>query len=353
VDVAVAVAAPRPLTVALCGAGLMGSQIAAEYALGGHAVTVVARDPAAARDRIACALALAAETGVATEPDIAAANDRLSYVADPDAVAPDTDLVIESIAEDLPAKGALLTVVGAAAPDATLTSNTSSLSIRAIGEACGYPERTIGTHYWNPPLLMPLVEVIVSETTAPGRAERVETVLREMGKRPVRVARDVPGFVWNRLQLALLREAVWIAEQGVADPAAIDEIVRDGLARRWRYTGPFETAALGGAATFERIADNLWPELSAAETLAGLRRWLPGEPEELAFLRERRDRGLADDLRQDHHRGRNRNADHAHDGQRDRNGDGDGDRRRDRDHEQDRDHDHDHDHDHNREEVRA
>jgi 3-hydroxybutyryl-CoA dehydrogenase len=291
--------AARPLKVAVCGAGLMGSQIAAEYALGGHAVAVVARDLAAARERIGRAVASAVEAVGAPGAAAAAAADSLAYLADPGAIDPDTDLVVESIAEDLAAKGALLARAGAASPDATIASNTSSLSIRAIGEACGYPERTIGTHYWNPPLLMPLVEVIVSDATHPGRVERVETALRAMGKRPVRVARDVPGFVWNRLQLALLREAVWIAEQGVADPAVIDEIVRDGLARRWRYTGPFQTAALGGAATFERIANNLWPELSDAAALTDLNRWLPGEPAALGHLRERRDRGLAEELRRD------------------------------------------------------
>jgi 3-hydroxyacyl-CoA dehydrogenase len=99
--------------------------------------------------------------------------------------------------------------------------------------------------------------------------------------------------------LALLREAVWLVENGVASPATVDEIVRDGLARRWRYTGPFQTAALGGAATFERVANLLWPALSTATSLQDLRQWLDESPEKTGPLRERRDRGLAADMRAD------------------------------------------------------
>ena len=122
-------------------------------------------------------------------------------------------------------------------------------------------------------------------------------IARALGKRPVLVDRDVDGFVWNRMQLALLREAVWLVEHGVASPRTVDEIVRDGLARRWRYTGPFQTAALGGADTFERVAANLWPVLSCTTELEDLRRWLDESPDVTGPVRERRDQGLAAELR--------------------------------------------------------
>ena len=180
-----------------------------------------------------------------------------------------------------------------------MASNTSSIPITAIGQAIGAGERTIGAHYWNPPLLMPMVEVIRGDHTAPAVVEEMTATLRALGKQPVLVDQDVPGFAWNRLQLALLREAVWLVENGVATPETVDEIVRDGLARRWRYTGPFQTAALGGAETFERVAANLWPVLSDAATLKNLRRWLNEAPEITGPVRERRDAGLAADLRAD------------------------------------------------------
>jgi 3-hydroxybutyryl-CoA dehydrogenase len=284
--------------VALLGPGLMGAQIACEYALGGHEVVVLARRPEVAQERIARGLATAREHGLATGEEVAAARELITVTTDV-STALDARIIVESVVEELAEKAAALAPVIAVAPQAIVASNTSSIPITAIGEASGAPERTIGAHYWNPPLLMPLVEVIRGEQTADRVVAEMTATLRGLGKRPVLVDRDVAGFVWNRLQLALLREAVWIVERGVASPETVDEIVRDGLARRWRYTGPFQTAALGGASTFERVAANLWPVLSRARTLTDLRQWLDESPGTTGPLRERRDNGLAEDLRAD------------------------------------------------------
>ena len=175
------------------------------------------------------------------------------------------DLVVESVPEDLPLKGEVLTPIAARFPDAVIASNTSSLSIGAIGEACGAPERTVGTHYWNPPLLMPLVEVIAGPHSRPEAVELARAAVASCGKRPVLVQRDVPGFIWNRLQHALLREALWIVDNGVATPEAVDEVVRFGNARRWEHVGPFAAAALGGIGTWQRVAGELFPVLSNAD----------------------------------------------------------------------------------------
>jgi 3-hydroxybutyryl-CoA dehydrogenase len=287
------------MRVAVPGAGLMGAQIGVEYALGGHDVIFIVRTEEPAWQRIEQALMLVESTGLATPDQVASARDRISLSTDLADIGDGCDLVVENITEDLAAKGEVLALAGRIAPRAVLASNTSSISITAIGDAAGFSERTIGTHYWNPPLLMPLVEIIKTERTATGLVEPVVAALQAMGKRPVVADRDVPGFVWNRMQLALLREAVWLVENGVASPETVDQIVREGLARRWRYTGPFQTAALGGAHTFERVAANLWPEISSATELHDLRRWLPDNPEELKELRARRDRGLVDDLKAD------------------------------------------------------
>jgi 3-hydroxybutyryl-CoA dehydrogenase len=288
----------NPSRVAVLGPGLMGSQIACEYALGGHAVVVLARHAETARERIARGFATALRYQLAGEPEIEAARGRMTVEQNPEAAA-GAAIVVESLVEDLPTKVEVLTPVIAAAPEAIVASNTSSIPITAIGAAIGAPERTIGAHYWNPPLLMPLVEVIRGEQTSPEVVATMTATLRGLGKRPVPIDRDVDGFAWNRLQLALLREAVWLVENGVASPETVDEIVRDGLARRWRYTGPFQTAALGGAATFERIAANLWPVLSTATELHDLRRWLDESPETTQAVRERRDEGLAAELHAD------------------------------------------------------
>lgn len=287
------------MKIALLGPGLMGAQIACEYALGGHEVVILARRVDAAEERLARSWATALEHGLATADEIAAARDRILLTTDVAQTA-DAEIIVESVVEDLAEKAEAVKPLLELSPDAIVASNTSSIPITDIGEAVGAPEQTVGAHYWNPPLLMPLVEIIRGEATTDATVEKMETTVRSLGKRPVRVDRDVPGFVWNRLQLALLREAVWIVENGVASPAVVDEIVRDGLARRWRYTGPFQTAALGGATTFQRIAGNLWPVLSDASGVGNLRQWLDETPETTQPLRERRDSGLAADLQADH-----------------------------------------------------
>ena len=210
---------------------------------------------------------------------------------------PEPELIVESLPEDLELKAAVMGPICARHRDAIVASNTSSLSISVLGEAAGVSERIVGTHYWNPPLLMPLVEVLAGARTAEGILGRVVSLLGAIGKRPVTLAQEAPGLLWNRLQLALLRECLWLVEHGVAAPETIDEVVRDGLARRWRLTGPFETVGLGGAATFDAIAANLFPVLSSAVVCDGFGPHVPTDPDVLAALRERRDGALAAELR--------------------------------------------------------
>lgn len=286
------------MKIVLLGPGLMGSQIACEYALGGHEIVVLARRPDVAGERIERGFSTARVHGLANPEDVAAARKRMT-IAEETNGSDGARIIVESVVEDLVEKKEALLPVVARNPDAIVASNTSSIPITAIGAAIGAGERTVGAHYWNPPLLMPMVEIIRGDETAEDVVTEMTATLRALGKRPVLVDRDMQGFAWNRLQLALLREAVWLVENGVASPATVDEIVRDGLARRWRYTGPFQTAALGGAATFERVANLLWPALSQATSLQDLRRWLDESPETTGPLRERRDRGLATDMRAD------------------------------------------------------
>lgn len=290
------------MKIILLGPGLMGSQIACEYALGGHEVVVLARRPDVARERVEQGFATAQLHGLATSEQAVAARGRMTIGEESDP-ADGARIIVESVVEDLVEKKTALEPLVARNPDAIVASNTSSIPITAIGAAIGAGERTVGAHYWNPPLLMPMVEVIRGDETAGVVVDEMTATLRALGKRPVLVDRDVQGFAWNRLQLALLREAVWLVENGIASPETIDEIVRDGLARRWRYTGPFQTAALGGASTFERVANLLWPALSRATSLQYLRQWLDESTETTGPLRDRRDRGLAADMRADRDRG--------------------------------------------------
>ncbi len=299
----------------ILGAGLMGAQIGCEYALGGCRVSLFARDRARAEQRVEAALALALEHGLANETAIGRARALMSYggssggasKASSESAASggerSPELIVESLPEDLSLKADVLGELAASHPDAIVASNTSSISISALGEAAGVGERIVGTHYWNPPLLMPLVEAIAGEHTPRELLVRVLELLRAIGKRPVVLEREATGLLWNRLQLAVLRECEWLVEHGVATPATIDEVMRDGLARRWRLTGPFETVGLGGAQTFDAIAANLYPGLSSATSGHGFAPHVPHDPAVLAKLRERRDAALAAELRSEREAG--------------------------------------------------
>jgi 3-hydroxybutyryl-CoA dehydrogenase len=287
----------RDERVAILGAGLMGAQIGCEYALAGHPVVWIARERAGAEARIREALALVLRHGLADDAAIDAARGRMLHREGPPGSEGELSMIVESLPESLELKAAVLGELARHHPGATVASNTSSISISALGEAAGVAERVVGTHYWNPPLLMALVEVVGGERTPAALLARVAGLLRSIGKRPVMLQREVPGLLWNRLQLAVLRECLWLVEHGVATPETIDEVMRDGLARRWRLTGPFETVGLGGARTFEAIAENLFPSLSDAKAGAGFAEHVPGDPDLLAALRERRDGALAAELR--------------------------------------------------------
>lgn len=283
--------------VVVIGAGRMGSQIGCEYALGGHPVLFVARAPERARSRIAAALGTARRHGLASEAAVDAAGGLITIEEQiPRAGTEPAELVVESLPEDREVKRAALALAAAAWPEATIATNTSSIGVSELGRLAGISERIIATHYWNPPLLMPLVELLAGEQTPPPRLERVAEMLRRIGKRPVELCAEVPGMLWNRLQLALLREALSLVEHGVATPEQIDEVVRDGLARRWRLLGPFETVSLGGAAVFDAIAENLFPVLSDARSSGGFGPWLTDDAERLAELSRRRDAGLVREL---------------------------------------------------------
>ncbi len=283
------------MRVTIVGAGLMGAQIGCEYALGGHDVTLVARDAAAAERRVESALRLVDEHALG---ETGPARDRLRVTTDsPSSVA--CDLAVESVPEDLELKARLLREVAAGSPEAVLASNTSSIPITELGEALGAPARVVGTHYLNPPLLMPPVEVVAGERTDPAVLATVAEILEALGKQPVLVRRDVPGFVWNRLQFALLRECVWLVDEGVASTEDVDRVVRDGLARRWRRVGPFAAIGLGGVETWNRAGGNLVPEISTAAALGDLRRFVVADAEELERLGAARDSALAEELREE------------------------------------------------------
>jgi 3-hydroxybutyryl-CoA dehydrogenase len=173
------------------------------------------------------------------------------------------DLVVETIVEaPEPKREVLARAEEVAAPDAILTTNTSSLPLAALTDALYRPERLAGLHFLNPPELVELVEIIGGERTTPEVLETLVGWMEELGKAPIVVRRDVPGFVANRLQYALLREAYALVDAGVCTFADVDRAVSHGLGARWAAIGPFETMDLAGLDVHAAVAANLWPELA-------------------------------------------------------------------------------------------
>lgn len=248
----------------------MGSQIGCEYALGGHDVTLAAREVGQLERRVADALELVETSEIAAATAVEAARNRIVCVGSLGGDVLACDLAVESLPEDLELKKRLLRAVAAASPDAVLASNTSSIPISALGEAVGVPERVVGTHYLNPPLLMPPVELVAGAGTDPALVSHLHATLLALGKLPIVVRRDVPGFIWNRLQFALVRECAWLVENGVASAEDVDTVMREGLARRWRRVGPMRAIALGGLDTWNRSGRNIVPELSTVSELPDL-----------------------------------------------------------------------------------
>lgn len=176
------------------------------------------------------------------------------------------DLVVETIVEESEAKRAVLARAEELAPDAILTTNTSSLPLAALADVLRKPGRFAGLHWLNPPELVELVEVVGGERTAPETLETLAGWMEQLGKAPVVVRRDVPGFVANRLQYALLREAYALVDAGVCSFADVDRTLTHGLGARWAAIGPFQTMDLAGLDVHAAVAANLWPELANETT---------------------------------------------------------------------------------------
>jgi 3-hydroxybutyryl-CoA dehydrogenase len=174
------------------------------------------------------------------------------------------ELVVETIVEEAGAKRALLErAEELASPEAILTTNTSSLPLAALSGGLERPERFAGLHWFNPPELVELVEVVGGDDTAPETLDILAGWMNELGKAPVVVKRDVPGFVANRLQYALLREAYALVDAGVCSFEDIDRAVTRSLGARWAAIGPFEAMDLAGLDVHAAVASNLWPELAS------------------------------------------------------------------------------------------
>lgn len=286
----------RPLNVAILGAGLMGHGIGQVFARAGHQVMLTDPDAATlggALDRVRRNLL---DEGVDPQPTLS----RMAVRGKLDEAVAGADLVFEAAPERLELKQKLFGDVVQAAPShAVLASNTSVIPITRIAEklAPHAQRRLLGTHWWNPPHLVPLVEVVRTVHTDDAVFEQVFQWLGQVGKRPVKVNRDVTGFIGNRLQLALWREAIHLVEDGVCDAESIDLVVKNSFGMRLPVLGPMENGDLIGLELVRDIQRVMFPDLicsrepsalieeliaagrTGMKTGQGLRSWTPDRAE--------------------------------------------------------------------------
>jgi carnitine 3-dehydrogenase len=292
-------------TVAVVGAGSIGASWAALVLTRG--LDVVATDPAAgAEERLRENLGLRLR-----DLGVTAAHDRTRFTTDvTDAVA-GADLVLECGPERLDLKRELFEVLDAAtAPDVLLASSSSGLAPSAFQVGCRHPERVLVTHPFNPPHLVPLVEVVGGRQTSEEALESAMAVMRHLGKRPIRLRRELPGHVANRLQAALWREAYHLVGEGVVSVTDLDLAISSGPGLRWALLGPFATQHLsGGPGGLEHVLEHLgppmvewWDDLGSPELtpelvdklVAGVREELGGREDEVMAARDQGLRELLD-----------------------------------------------------------
>ncbi len=254
-------------TATIVGAGLMGADIAVVLALAGMAVTLVDisdEQLALANVRMKTSLTTLSEHEIITGEQGARALENASGTTDRAAAVKRTEFVVESVPEDLALKQAIFAALDAEAPPAAiLASNTSSLSITALAAATRRPERVVGSHFILPGTVLPLVEVVRGDRTSDETMQVTYDVWQRAGKQPVKVEKDIPGFIHNRLQHALSREAVALWASGVATAEEIDAVVVNGFGLRLGRVGPLAQRDLGGMVMNLAIAAELYPTLSA------------------------------------------------------------------------------------------
>ncbi|MCY4188412.1 MAG: 3-hydroxyacyl-CoA dehydrogenase family protein [Bryobacterales bacterium] len=260
-----------PARCGVIGTGAMGPGIALSLATGGFDVVLLGRSDEAleaANGKLIAAAPLVVEAGIGDDVEPEAITGRIGLSKDLDELH-EADYVVEAIPENLAAKTELYTdLEKVVSPEAVVASTTSAQSPSVLQVAMAHPERFIVTHYAQPAELDPVCEVVSGSKTAPATEAVAVSVLAQCGVAAARCA-DVPGFVWSRLQLCILRECAAIVDAGIATVADVDLVMKQGYASRLPAMGPFEHADLGGLDLMSQLAQEVWPHLDNADSPSG------------------------------------------------------------------------------------
>ncbi len=269
-------------SIAVVGAGLMGHGIAQEFALAGYAVHLHDLSDEKLRQAAAAMqanLQLLADIGLVTQAQRESVAHNVYPCTVLKDVVGDADVVIEAVFEQLELKLEVFRQLDQLCPDRTiLASNSSTLLPSKLAAATRRPEQVLIAHYFNPPYLLPLVELVRHPATSDATVATMYELLTRVGKKPAIVQKEVPGFIGNRLQMALLREALSLVEQGFASAQDVDIVVKNGFGRRYAAAGPFEVWELAGWDFILAVSGYLTPTLESS-------------PENSVVLREKVTRG--------------------------------------------------------------
>lgn len=251
--------------VVVVGGGMMGNALAQVFA-SNPALHVTLKTRALRDDRwdmIINNLDIMIARGAATEEEKAAILERIHFEVDEAKAYTDADFIIECAPEVMETKQQLFVGIENYCSDkCILATNSSVMSSTEIGSKCKHPERVVGAHFWNPGHLIPLVEVIKSDKTEDWVIDATMELMTSCGKKPVYCKKDVPGFVANRLQHALWREAFYMVENGIADAKTVDDACKYGPGLRWPVMGPMENSDLVSIQLTKNIHDYILPHLA-------------------------------------------------------------------------------------------
>jgi len=254
--------------ISVIGSGMMGHGIAQVFAAQNYNVTLldVQQDLLSkAIENIRSNLTFLAKRGMGKNKDIEPTLRRIKTTLDLNEAVSNAQFIIEAVSENLDLKQKIFQDLDSLGPPETiLATNTSVISITAIAQNARRRERIVGTHFWFPPYLIPLVEVVKGKDTSDVTMERTYELMKRAGKHPIKCMKDVPGFVANRLQHALWREAISIVEHGIADAATVDEAIKNSIGIRLAVLGPIENADMVGLDLTLAIHNTVLKDLEAS-----------------------------------------------------------------------------------------
>lgn len=252
--------------IAVIGAGIMGHGAAQLFAQAGKDVRIQARRETSlekARALITNSLEIMIEKEMITHEEKEETLARISYTTDLLEAVKDADFVLESIPEVLEQKLDTYEKIENAVSDRTIiSSNTSTFPLKDLTRRAQHPERFIITHFFNPPQLVPIVEIVKFEKTAENTVHTTYDLMQEIGKSPVVLQKEITGFIVNRIQVAMLREAFYLIEEGVASPEDIDIAMKGSMGFKWAFCGPMESQDLAGLETTKAMVGNIVEDLS-------------------------------------------------------------------------------------------